>query len=723
MARRRLSQEPADAVVPGLLDGQARDPRMTLPERPGEIPREALLGRRSLVLAPWIVVALTSVAYAGAELLRERASGTTWKVVIGALTIGAVSAVLAFSQDREFALRFRRTLWVYALGGAAILATLAIIAVYDQGVLSIVYAGICPLATYFGLVAPRRWRLVSLTALLLTTVLVEVAHPAPELFDAAIMLMVTAASWFCGVMVSVGHEHTVRVIRRLASHDRRSGSLSRRGFMQQLEYALHPQTVGQGAVALLLIGIDRREGQDEDEFLGWVGSTVGPIVPEAAEFGRLSDDEFAVLLPDLPRHRAEETARDIRRALEVGGRADVRIGVATSEIRSVAAADLVRVAYAAQARAAGDVLGVQSLVAGTADVPRGQAPPLPSPPVKPTLSYASIRRTGQVPRGTESQRVYRRLITWSLIAVGLAGVPVIVREYVGERPGTFDDLLRYFGPVWVMFFLGLAVATHRRWKRRGDAFDLFVVVASGSALGAALAIAALADRGLEAPIVGAFFVYVVYGAAILSRKRAVLTLGLMLAGWFVVAALGPAASLWVFPFHLSLFAGCFLLGAVGNHAMDETAALARRRAVSDHLTQRPNRAGFLVEAEEAFFVAATQTGTPFALLTFRIADLRAFNERRGYGAGDALLREMGDLLDQHVPDAFVVGRTAATEFSVALSVVGGEAAAGMTRDLAASLSKLAPVTAAHAICPKDGATVEALMAATRHDLPHALRVA
>lgn len=715
VARPRLSAESSPAGVRGLREPQARDLRMTLPARPGEIPREAFLGRRLFALAPRLVVSGVALAYAVAELLRERPGGVEWSVVGVAVLIAAVAGLLGLTNDRGLALRFRRVLWVYGAGGAIVLATLASIAIHDGGVTSVVYAGICPLATYAGLVSPARWRIVTLAALLLTTVAVQFGAPDAALFDAGIVLMVTAAAWFCGAMVAIAHERTVKIIRRNASHDRETRSLSRRGFMQQLEWAVRSQPGSPGSpgsIALLLIGVEPADDHDED-LLAWIGATVPAVLPDAAEFGRLSDDEFGVLLTELPRHRVEETARDVRRALEVGGRAHVRVGVATSETRAVAAADLFRVADAARVLAFDDPLGVQSLVAGTAEVPRGQAPPTAIPPERPGLRYADVRATGRVPRVAEEDVVGRSIVALSIIAVGVAGIPVVARELLDPGPGFYHQTVRFVGPIWVLLFFALAAATRRWWTRSGGGFDLFLVVVSGTLLAIGLGAASLMTVGLASPIVGAFFVYVVYGSAILSRDRGLLTLVQMLAGWSMVLALGPADVRWIAPFHLALFAGCFVLGSLGRRAIAQTAAVARSRAITDDLTQRPSPPGFRALAEAAFLISATETGTPLAMLVFQIADLRAYNEARGYGAGDELLRAMGDLLEARVPTAAAIGRTSSTEFAVAVAVAGPLEAAGLARDLGDALRELAPVTASSATWPADGATVDALMRAAR----------
>lgn len=706
-----LEQAPLEVV------DRRRDPRMTLPARPGEAPAEGLIGRRAFALAPWVVVGVAALAYVASELIRSEGRPPDWPVLATALSVSAASLALVLVQDRPIGLRYRRSLWVYAAFGLALLGLLAVVAIADTGVASVIFAGAGPVAMYLALVAPPKWRLRLLGALFVTTAAVQVANPTTAWFDVVIVWSMIVASWACGALVSVGHARTAKIIRRMGGYDSATRSLSRRGFMEQLEFSVASEPDVDRPLALLLIGVDLGSadalGSDDDpsddraRLLHWIGSAVPSVLPPTAEFGRLGDGELGVLLSDVRRHDAVEIAREIEAVLAV--RVPTAIGVATSETRTLGAADLFRVADAARAVATREGRGVHALVAGTVDA----HVPIAAPVLRPTLHYADMRATGKVPRLVEEVDLSRRILVISLLLVAAAGVPNIARSIVDGGDGFAVDLVRYGGGFWLAWVVGIAEVT-RRWGGRGYRWvDAFVLVNGALALPIGVATAALASGdGVMAAIVAAFFVKTLFDAAIHERAIATAMIGCVLVAWAVTVVLSPTDTLWAAPFQLALFGGCIGLGRLARSAMDETAYHARSRAITDDLTQFSNRAGFIHHAEEAFLEAVTTTGQPFALITLRLDGLRAHNERYGYASGDAMLRTVADLLEERIPAYYVIGRTGATQFSAAVAVGGAHAASGLAHDLCVAIGAHTSVRAGCATCPADGATLAALMHAS-----------
>lgn len=698
-----LEQAPLEVVA------RQRDTRMTLPSRPGEAPLEGLLGRRAFALVPWIVVSAAALAYAIGEVIRHHDSGLSLPVFGGALAVAAIAGGLALIHDTAIGRRYRRALWVYAVSGVVLVGVIATVAAADVGAASVVFAGAGPVATYLALVAPPSWRSRALAVFVVATVAVQVVNAQTGWFDLVIVWSLILAAWASGVLVSVGHARTAKITRRLGAYDAATRSLSRRSFMEQLEFAMSPAGEVGRPIGLLLIGVDLARApelpaQDGARLLEWVGTAVSAVLPPTAEFGRIGDQELGVLLSDVSRHEAEEIGWEIERALSL--RFPTTVGVATSETRDLAAADLFRVADAARAMAQRERRGVHALVAGAVVAATVSSAPAP----RPTLRYADMRATGKVPRLVEASVLGRRIVAMSGLVVAAAGLPIVVRGMVDGGTGFAADLVRYGGVPWLIWVLSLAEAS-RRWANRGNfRVDAFLLLNAAMSLPIGVGCAALASGGLVSPILAALFVSALFTSSIHSRGQAIVIFLPIVAAWGVVALLSPADTLWAAPFQLMLLLGSFALGSTARVAMDETADHARSRAFTDDLTQFTNRAGFVHFAEDAFYRSVTSTGQPFALITFELEGLRAYNEANGYAAGDALLRTIADLLEERIPAYYVIGRTGATRFSAAVAVGGAHAASGLAHDLCVAIGQLTSVRAGCATCPADGATLAALMA-------------
>jgi diguanylate cyclase (GGDEF)-like protein len=682
---------------------------MTLARRPGEVPPEELLGRRAFALAPWIVVAGVALAIGLSAVLRDRPQGVDRALVGGATLVAFVSAALALVQDRPIGIRLRGASWVYVLGSGTVLALLAVCAIADDGVASVFFSAACPLAVYVALVVPRRWRPWSLAVLLAATVAVQLANPATGWFDAGVVATLIAGSWYAGVLVSAGHARVAKISRRLSSYDRLTRSLNRRGFMRQLERSLVSGAGSDGPIALLIIDLDGFSDRSDaseagaNDLLAWVGAALPSVLPASAELGRLGNDEFGILLPGATRAEVETVAGDIRDVLRF--QTGVSIGAATSETREVDAADLFRVADAARLVATRDLSGLHMLVAGTLrrSDPRRPLVTISEPP----LSYAQLRATGKVPRLIGAEEMNGRIITAGLTVVALAGIPVVIRGMLGDAHGWSADLVRFGGLFWLLWAAGLAWFSWNRVGKGGRA-DTFVLLNNGLAISVGVGAVALTGGGLTSPIIAALFVKTLFDAAVAPRRRAAFSLGMMLAGWGGVAVLSDPSTLWVVPFHVAMFAGCFALGAIGRSAMEQTGRHAVSRGRTDDLTQLANRAEFRRRAEDAFFTAATATGDRFALIAFHLHGLRAFNETHGCAAGDALLRDLADLLGRRLPGAYVIGRTGSSEFVAAIPAAGYEARA-LADELGDAIRGVIEVSVSSASCPEDGATIASLI--------------
>lgn len=708
------------------------DERITIPARAGQAPPEAMLGRAEFALVPRLVTAGIGLALAVSTWLRTGSGEQPdWATIGGALTLAAVAGVLAVAQRLPMAVRHRRTVWVYALGAVLALLAIAAAAIHDRGVGSAAFAAAMPLAVYLGLVFERRWRIHTISALIGTTIAVQVANPATPLLDTGVTLMLVLSAWTAGILSGLGHARTATVARRLSSFDQLTRSLNRRGLLVQLELAAAlPPDRSDTPIAFLVIDVsaartgdpangdnDHSDSGDpdaagEDDLLRWAGSTIPSALPATAELGRIARNEFGVLLPGAPRAQAQSVAEHVRRLL--AERVPAVVGAATSETRRVAPADLLRVAEAATKAARGSDDGFCALVAGTAL--RVASTAAPTGAVRPeraeALSYAAIRPTGEIPKAQASGAVLNRLVAGAMFVVAICGVVIVTRTILGDNTTFYDQVIRYLGIPWVLWVIGIGVTSLRLRRTSSKAMRRSVLLHSQLTMTIGLAVAALSAGGITAAVGGALFIKVVFDSTILPPRRSALNTGAVLIGYAAVAALGPRDELWVVPFHLALFAGSYALGSAGYLAHEQIARRAQTLGRTDDLTGLPDRIGFRTGSEAAFFVAATETGTPFGVITLRLTDLRATNAAHGHAAGDEALRGVATALEETFPDAYVIGRTGSGEFGVCLPITGAQELRRVADELASTLRPFGAATTGYATCPEDGATVATLIAAS-----------
>jgi diguanylate cyclase (GGDEF)-like protein len=378
----------------------------------------------------------------------------------------------------------------------------------------------------------------------------------------------------------------------------------------------------------------------------------------------------------------------------------------------VAASDLFRVADAARAVAAREDLGTHCLVAGSLAAARPSMAPAAR---QPSLHYADLRATGKMPRLIDGADMERRLAVLSLLMVAAAGVPIVYRGITSIDQGLAADVVRYGGIPWVLAILAMAGITKRWVRRDAPVVEALLLVATTFTISGGIAAAAIATGGLLSPILFALFIKTLFDTVAMERGQAAVSLASVVVCWCIAAAFSAPEALWVAPFHLALIGGCWAFGRIARATMAQTADFARDRAYTDELTQFSNRAGFVEVAEEAFYRSVTETGQPFALITFHLDGLRSYNETHGYAAGDALLRTIADLLEDRIPSYYVIGRTGSTTFSAAVAVGGSLAASGLAHDLCVEIGAHTTVRAGCATCPGDGATLAALMETSEAD--------
>jgi diguanylate cyclase (GGDEF)-like protein len=162
-----------------------------------------------------------------------------------------------------------------------------------------------------------------------------------------------------------------------------------------------------------------------------------------------------------------------------------------------------------------------------------------------------------------------------------------------------------------------------------------------------------------------------------------------------------------------------LLAAHVAASLDAALALRRERrsAVTDPLTGILNRRG-LEEHLERDLATAQERRVPLSVLVFDCDDFKDINDRAGHEFGDALLREVADVLERSLPEGAEAGRLGGDEFVVVLPGAGAEVAealGGRIRSvLAAGLTDAGfplRISAGISTYPFDGATSTGLFRA------------
>src|ERR1700712_2928039 len=117
----------------GLLSARKPDPPSAATARARQSQRPAtIFGRRDVALMPWIAIALTSAGVLASTWLHG--PGHRDPVVIGLALLGVVTGTaLSPIQDTWIGRKHRRSLAVYLISSAGLVASLAIFALRDGG--------------------------------------------------------------------------------------------------------------------------------------------------------------------------------------------------------------------------------------------------------------------------------------------------------------------------------------------------------------------------------------------------------------------------------------------------------------------------------------------------------------------------------------------------------------------------------------------------------------
>jgi diguanylate cyclase (GGDEF)-like protein len=170
-----------------------------------------------------------------------------------------------------------------------------------------------------------------------------------------------------------------------------------------------------------------------------------------------------------------------------------------------------------------------------------------------------------------------------------------------------------------------------------------------------------------------------------------------------------------------------LVAAIAGASALRASLLARRQrqalaavtaeALIDPLTGVLNRRGF-IDAAERELARAQRYGRPFALAYADVRGLKAVNDTQGHLAGDTLIRQATELLEESARADDVVGRLGGDEFGLLLVEQTREGASVVTsrirQTLPARRARLGldvpwDLTIGTAVFPEDGSDVEELL--------------
>ncbi|MBJ7473129.1 MAG: GGDEF domain-containing protein, partial [Solirubrobacteraceae bacterium] len=333
-------------------------PRRQRPHRPRVHDRRrdlsdgmAILKRRDVAFVPLMVICISAFALALSEGLRPPARPwAPWAdefVILGAIVFGVVSAAGALLQDTAGAERRRGRFTIYLAWSAFVLIALSATAALDRGLATVSYTAVILVMPYIGLVFPKKWSRISLAVVLLSMPVVHVIRPDADLIEAASTMVLCVAGWFVGLIPRLGHYRASRQALLLSRSDVLTGTQNRRGFLEQMNWALH-QAHGNGApVALLVIDLngfklinDAQGHAAGDEVLAWVGRQIPEFLNDDAAFGRLGGDEFAIFLPGAS--AGEAVALGERLCGVMAERVGASIGIATCPAALAGVDDLLR---------------------------------------------------------------------------------------------------------------------------------------------------------------------------------------------------------------------------------------------------------------------------------------------------------------------------------------------------------------------------------------------
>lgn len=123
-------------------------------------------------------------------------------------------------------------------------------------------------------------------------------------------------------------------------------------------------------------------------------------------------------------------------------------------------------------------------------------------------------------------------------------------------------------------------------------------------------------------------------------------------------------------------------------ALREAQVELEQLAMTDELTETPNRRHFLQQLEREY-ERAKRYAHPTCLIMLDLDHFKSINDRFGHPAGDEVLRHFADLLSAHLRSEDIIGRLGGEEFAILLPETPVEGALTMLERIRKKLAQAA----------------------------------
>nr|WP_154894734.1 diguanylate cyclase [Paenibacillus xylanexedens] len=218
--------------------------------------------------------------------------------------------------------------------------------------------------------------------------------------------------------------------------------------------------------------------------------------------------------------------------------------------------------------------------------------------------------------------------------------------------------------------------------------------------GLVISILRISIFGLSSPAIDASFVMTLIGLsgvyfayASWSRLTKIITMNLLgITLIFVILFLNSNSMnslMKVYPLQMTIsFVGGIFIYFIAEfiNKSNEMLFLLERRASTDHLTNLSNRRQF-EKSLELQLERARENRQKLSLLVIDIDRFKKVNDTYGHSAGDAVLKQLGQLLIEHSRSADMVSRNGGEEFAILLLDCGNHQALAIAESIRQSVEK------------------------------------
>ncbi|MCG7383934.1 diguanylate cyclase [Paenibacillus sp. ACRRY] len=199
------------------------------------------------------------------------------------------------------------------------------------------------------------------------------------------------------------------------------------------------------------------------------------------------------------------------------------------------------------------------------------------------------------------------------------------------------------------------------------------------------------DAGFVMTLIGLSGVYFAYASW--SRLTKIITMNLLgITLIFVILMLNSSSMnslMKVYPLQMTIsFVGGIFIYFIAEfiNKSNEMLFLLERRASTDHLTNLSNRRQF-EKSLQLQLELARENKQKLSLLVIDIDRFKKVNDTYGHSAGDAVLKQLGQLLIEHSRSADMVSRNGGEEFAILLRDCGNHQALAIAESIRQSVEK------------------------------------